>query len=75
MSMAFRKAGVSRNAVAATAPIAELFIAERQVLEQLPFCRKLSDLVKLCTEKIIGEIEEKVVEMKRKRELLPFQLK
>ncbi|CAL8316879.1 unnamed protein product [Gadus morhua 'NCC'] len=75
MSRAFLKARVSRNAVKDTAAIAELYIAERSVLDGIKGEQRLLHLAKLCQSKIVGELALKIEELKRKKKLIPFSKK
>ena len=75
MSRAFLKARVSRNAVKDTAAIAELYIAERSVLDGIKGEQRLLHLAKLCQSKIVGELALKIEELKRKKKLVPFSKK
>ncbi|XP_056438693.1 coiled-coil domain-containing protein 106-like isoform X2 [Gadus chalcogrammus] len=72
MSRAFAKAGVSRNAVKDTAAIAELYIADRSVLEEIKGKKTLLHLSKVCDSKIVGELSLKIDELKKKKKLIPF---
>ncbi|CAL8342709.1 unnamed protein product [Arctogadus glacialis] len=72
MSRAFLKARVSRNAVKDTAAIAELYIAERSVLDEIKGEQTLLHFAKLCQSKIVGELALKIEDLKRKKKLIPF---
>ncbi|CAL8349701.1 unnamed protein product [Boreogadus saida] len=75
MSSAFLKARVSRNAVKDTAAIAELYIAERSVLDEIKGEQRLLHFAKLCQSKIVGELALKIEDLKRKKKLIPFSKK
>ncbi|XP_065096714.1 uncharacterized protein [Paramisgurnus dabryanus] len=75
MTKAFRKEGVSRNAVAQLAPIAELYFADRAQFNSITFTPgKLAEFAQKCKEHIIGDVLRKVLSMKAKGSLLPFCL-
>ncbi|XP_056102082.1 coiled-coil domain-containing protein 106-like [Rhinichthys klamathensis goyatoka] len=75
MTKAFRKEGVSRNAVAQLAPIAELYFADRVQFNSISFTPgKLAEFAEKCREHIVGDVKEKVLAMKIKGSLLPFCL-
>ncbi|XP_067274855.1 coiled-coil domain-containing protein 106-like [Pseudorasbora parva] len=75
MTKAFRKEGVSRNAVAQLAPIAELYFADRVQFNDISFTPgKLAEFAEKCKEHIVGEVKKKVLSMKMKGSLLPFCL-
>ncbi|CAL8338550.1 unnamed protein product [Boreogadus saida] len=75
MSSAFLKARVSRNAVKDTAAIAELYIAERSVLDEIEGEQRLLHFAKLCQSKMVGELALKIEDLKRKKKLIPFSKK
>ena len=72
MSRAFLKAGVTRNAVKDTAAIAELYIADRSVLEEIKGKKTLLHLAKVCESEIVGELSLKIEELKKKKNRIPF---
>lgn len=75
MTKAFRKEGVSRNAVAQLAPIAELYFADRVQFNSISFTPgKLAEFAEKCRENIVGDVKKKVLAMKIKGSLLPFCL-
>ncbi|KAL6481207.1 hypothetical protein MHYP_G00092870 [Metynnis hypsauchen] len=74
MSKAFKKAHVSRNGIKHTAAIAEIYFADRTILDEFQGDYKLLDLAKLCESRIVGELASKIIEMKKKKELLPFKM-
>ncbi|XP_058616041.1 NF-kappa-B-activating protein-like [Onychostoma macrolepis] len=75
MTTAFKKAHVSRNAVKDTAAIAEIYIADKSVLDQFKGKYTLLKLAQLCQKKIVGELAEKIIEMKNNKQLIPFSAK
>ncbi|KAK3525635.1 hypothetical protein QTP70_002339 [Hemibagrus guttatus] len=75
MTAAFKKAHVSRNAVKDTAAIAEIYIADKSVLNQFKGKYTLLKLAQLCQKKIAGELAEKITEMKNNKQLIPFSAK
>lgn len=75
MTAAFKKACVSRNAVKDTAAIAEIYMVDKSVLEQFKGKYTLLQLAQLCQKKIVGELAEKIIEMKNNKQLIPFSVK
>ncbi|XP_067278018.1 protein FAM133-like [Pseudorasbora parva] len=75
MTAAFKKACVSRNAVKDTAAIAEIYIVDKSVLEQIKGKYTLLQLAQLCQKKIVGELAEKIIEMKTNKQLIPFSVR
>ncbi|XP_073718971.1 uncharacterized protein [Misgurnus anguillicaudatus] len=75
MTKAFKKAGVSRNAVKDTAAIAEIYIVDKSVLDQFKGKYTLLKLAQHCQKKIVGELAEKINEMKNNNQLIPFTVK
>ncbi|KAK9958531.1 hypothetical protein ABG768_010644 [Culter alburnus] len=79
MNAAFKKAYVSRNAVKDTAAIAEIYIADKSVLDQFKGKYTLLKLAQLCPKKkkkkLAGELAEKIIEMKNNKQLIPFSAK
>ncbi|XP_058603775.1 protein FAM133A-like isoform X4 [Onychostoma macrolepis] len=67
MTTAFKKAHVSRNAVKDTAAIAEIYIADKSVLDQFKGKYTLLKLAQLCQKTIVGELAEKIIEMKNNK--------
>ena len=66
MTRAFQKEGVSRNAVAQVAPVAELYFADSAQFDTLTFTSgKLTEFDQMCKERMTGDIQTKVTEMKR----------
>ncbi len=75
MTKAFQREGVSRNAVAQLAPIAELYFADREQFNSISFTPgKLAEFAQKCREYIVGDVYRKVLSMKKKGSLLPFCL-
>ncbi|XP_073674447.1 uncharacterized protein [Garra rufa] len=75
MTKAFQREGVSRNAVAQLAPIAELYFADREQFSRISFTPgKLAEFAQKCREYIVGDVQKKVLSMKKKGSLLPFSL-
>lgn len=75
MTTAFKKARVSRNAVKDTAAIAEIYIADKSLLSQFKGKYTLLKLAQICQKKIVGELAEKIIEMKNNKQLIPFSAK
>ncbi|XP_034085353.1 coiled-coil domain-containing protein 106-like [Gymnodraco acuticeps] len=75
MTKAFKKAHVSRNAVKDTAAIAEVFLVDKSVLDQFKGKTTLLKLAQLCQKKIVGELAEKIAEMKSNKQLIPFSVR
>ncbi|XP_051995570.1 pre-mRNA-splicing factor CWC22 homolog [Xyrauchen texanus] len=75
MTAAFKKACVSRNAVKDTAAIEEIYMVDKSVLEQFKGKYTLLQLPQLCQKKIVGELAEKIIEMKNNKQLIPFSVK
>ncbi|XP_051959430.1 uncharacterized protein LOC127627191 [Xyrauchen texanus] len=75
MTAAFKKACVSTNAVKDTAAIAEIYMVDKSVLEQFKGKYTLLQLAQLCQKKIVGELAEKIIEMKNNKQLIPFSVK
>ncbi|XDV19479.1 hypothetical protein PO909_024944 [Leuciscus waleckii] len=60
MTKAFRKEGVSLNAVAQLAPIAELYFADRVQFNSISFTPgKLAEFAEKCREHIVGDVKKK----------------
>ncbi|ROL49336.1 hypothetical protein DPX16_15662 [Anabarilius grahami] len=75
MTKAFRKEGVSQNAVAQLAPITELYFVDRVQFNSISFTPgKLAEFAEKCREHIVEDVKKKVLSLKTKGSLLPFCL-